>query len=332
MASFRHDGRRLAYTVYGEGERTTVPLHGLLLSQKMHVPLAKALAARGNRVVTLDLLGHGASDRPRDIGAVLDDPLRRAGHRAARPPGRRRAVVAGTSLGANIVLEAGALAPERLRGMVVEMPVLDNALLGCAVAFTPLMLALTFGAPGHAPGGARGEPRARGLRAVAGRVGLDTLRQAPEPSAAVLQGLFFGRVAPPKSERGRSAPARWSSATAAIRCTRSATRTRSSPSCPTPACCWPSRSSSCAPSRCASRARSATSSTSAGGPGAGGARRARAASPNVCLRWRSERKRRNGAGWSAWRPSRPPRRRPRASARCRSAAARCWRSWPSPRS
>jgi hypothetical protein len=30
---------------------------------------------------------------------------------------------------------------------------------------------------------------------------LDTVRQRPEPSAAVLQGLFFGRVAPHRSER-----------------------------------------------------------------------------------------------------------------------------------
>ena len=30
---------------------------------------------------------------------------------------------------------------------------------------------------------------------------LDTVRQAPEPSAAVLQGLFFGRTAPHRSER-----------------------------------------------------------------------------------------------------------------------------------
>jgi hypothetical protein len=30
---------------------------------------------------------------------------------------------------------------------------------------------------------------------------LDTLRQDPRPSAAVLQGLFFGRTAPPSAER-----------------------------------------------------------------------------------------------------------------------------------
>ena len=52
---FTYEGRRLAYRVYGEGPRVTVLLHGLLLSQRMHVPLARALAERGSRVVKLDL-------------------------------------------------------------------------------------------------------------------------------------------------------------------------------------------------------------------------------------------------------------------------------------
>src|SRR4029450_10508984 len=67
MPFFRHEGSRLAYTIYGDGPRTFVLVHGLLLSQKMHRPLARALAERGNRVVTLDLLGHGRSDRPPDM-------------------------------------------------------------------------------------------------------------------------------------------------------------------------------------------------------------------------------------------------------------------------
>jgi pimeloyl-ACP methyl ester carboxylesterase len=85
--------------------------------------------------------------------------------------------------------------------MVVEMPVLDHALLGCALAFTPLMLALTFGERGM-----------RALSFAARRVPsrplpwqvdilLDWVRQDPEPSGAVLQGLFFGRTAPPREER-----------------------------------------------------------------------------------------------------------------------------------
>jgi pimeloyl-ACP methyl ester carboxylesterase len=201
MSSFSLDGQRLAYTEYGEGPWLTVLLHGLLFSQRMHESLARSLAGRGHRVVTFDLLGHGESDRPRDksrysmpgFGAQvvalldhLDEP---------------EAVVMGTSLGANAVLETAAQSPERLRGMVVEMPVLDHALIGCAIAFTPLMIALTAGEPAM-------RALARTARLIPRRrlpwqadILLDWIRQDPEPSAAVLQGLFFGRTAPPREER-----------------------------------------------------------------------------------------------------------------------------------
>ena len=33
---FSYEGRSLAYTAYGEGPRTCVLLHGLLLSRRMH--------------------------------------------------------------------------------------------------------------------------------------------------------------------------------------------------------------------------------------------------------------------------------------------------------
>jgi pimeloyl-ACP methyl ester carboxylesterase len=198
---FEYGGHRLAYETYGEGPRLTVLLHGLLFSKRMHDELARALAERGHRVVTLDLLGHGESDRPgdmwnysmtefgREVVALLD-------HLEAE-----QAVVMGTSLGANTTLEVASLAPDRLRGMVIEMPVLDNALLGCAVAFTPLMLGLTFGAPGARllSRAARVLPSAR-LPWQAGIL-VDWVAQDPGPSAAVVQGLFFGRTAPHRSER-----------------------------------------------------------------------------------------------------------------------------------
>jgi pimeloyl-ACP methyl ester carboxylesterase len=201
VATFSLDGQRLAYTTFGSGPTLTVLLHGLLFSQRMHKTLAQALAERGHRVVTLDLLGHGESDRPRDKWRYSMPAFGREVIALLDHLDERDAVVMGTSLGANVALEAAALAPERVRGMVIEMPVLDHALIGCALAFTPLMLALTYG-----------EPLMRGLqaaaRAVPGRVlpwqldiVLDTVRQDPEPSGAVLQGLFFGRTAPPREER-----------------------------------------------------------------------------------------------------------------------------------
>src|SRR4051794_16649818 len=198
---FAYDGFRLVYSEFGEGPRPFVLLPGLMLPRSMHDPLAKALAERGNRVITLDLLGHGDSDQPADmwrysmqlyaeqVVALLD-------HLEID-----EAVVGGTSLGANITLETGVLAPDRMRGLVIEMPVLDNALLGCALVFTPLLVALTFG-----------EPVSRVVAGVAKRlprlglwhymdVGLDWISRDPKPSAANLQGLFFGRIAPPRSER-----------------------------------------------------------------------------------------------------------------------------------
>ena len=199
MSTFRHEGRTLAYTDYGDGSRIVILLHGLLLSQRMHEPLARALAERGNRVITLDLLGHGRSERPRDpqcysmsffgeqVIALLD-------HLEIE-----EAVVLGTSLGANAALEAAAHAPERLRGMVIEMPVLDGALLACALAFTPLMVALSFGEPvmRAVQAGARLVPRLPWAVDIL----VDLVRQDPAPGAAVLQGLFFGRIAPHRNER-----------------------------------------------------------------------------------------------------------------------------------
>ncbi|HEV3230362.1 MAG TPA: alpha/beta fold hydrolase [Solirubrobacteraceae bacterium] len=213
MASFRHDGHRLAYRVYepatpavrrpgpAGSNRPLILVHGLLLSQRMHMPLARDLAAHGNRVITIDLLGHGSSDRPRDMWRYSMEIF--AGQVVALMDHLEleQAVVGGTSLGANATLEVAARAPVRLRGMLVEMPVLDNALLACAVAFTPLLISLTFGEPIM-------RLVSRLTRAVPSRllpfyadVALDTVRQDPAPSAAVLQGLFFGRVAPPRSER-----------------------------------------------------------------------------------------------------------------------------------
>jgi pimeloyl-ACP methyl ester carboxylesterase len=201
MATFTLEGQRLAYTTHGSGPRVTVLLHGLLFSQRMHETLARALADRGNRVVTLDLLGHGASDRPTDKWRYSMPAFGREVIALLDHLDEPEAVVMGTSLGANVALEVAAQAPERVRGMVAEMPVLDHALFGCALAFTPLMIALRFGERGM-----------RGLAYAARRVPsrplpwqvdilLDWIRQDPEASGAVLQGLFFGRTAPPREER-----------------------------------------------------------------------------------------------------------------------------------
>jgi pimeloyl-ACP methyl ester carboxylesterase len=198
---FAYGEYELAYESFGDGPRVIVLLHGLLFSRRMHDELARALAERGHRVVTLDLLGHGASDRPRDMWRYSMTEFGREVVALLDHLEVEQAVVMGTSLGANTTLEVASLAPERLRGMVVEMPVLDHALLGCAVAFTPLMLGLTFGAPwARALGRVARLVPSRQLPWQAGIL-VDWVAQDPEPSAAVIQGLFFGRTAPHREER-----------------------------------------------------------------------------------------------------------------------------------
>jgi pimeloyl-ACP methyl ester carboxylesterase len=199
---FAFEGHRLVYDEYGAGDRVVVLLPGLLFSRRMHGPLAETLAERGYRVLCLDLLGHGESDRPPEMWNYGMSTFGRQAIALLDHAEVKQAVIGGTSLGANAALEAAAAAPERVRGMLVEMPVLDNALLGCAIAFTPLLVGLTFGAPvarliGR---GSRIVPRGGWLL---GDMLLDWIGQDPKPSASVLQGLFYGRVAPPREERAK---------------------------------------------------------------------------------------------------------------------------------
>jgi pimeloyl-ACP methyl ester carboxylesterase len=199
---FEFEGHRLVYDDYGDGEKVVLLLPGLLFSRQMHRPLAETLADRGHRVVCLDLLGHGDSDRPHEMTHYSMTTFGRQAIALLDHLEVEQAVIGGTSLGANAALEAAAAAPERVKGLMIEMPVLDNALLGCALAFTPLLVGLTFGAPvarllGR---GARVVPRGGSLLAD---MLLDWVSQDPKPSASVVQGLFFGRVAPPTEERRR---------------------------------------------------------------------------------------------------------------------------------
>jgi pimeloyl-ACP methyl ester carboxylesterase len=200
--SFDFEGYRLVYDDYGEGDKVVVLLPGLLFSRKMHRPLAEELEGRGHRVLCLDLLGHGESDRPPEMGNYGMTIFGRQTVALLDHAGVDKAVIGGTSLGANVTLEATAAAPERVKGMLIEMPVLDNALLGCALAFTPLLVGLTFGAPVARVIGSAARRVPRGTWLL-GDMLLDWVSQDPKPSASLLQGVFYGRVAPPREERAK---------------------------------------------------------------------------------------------------------------------------------
>lgn len=206
MPTFDYDGFRISYEQRGRksgaAERPIVLVHGLLLPRKHHYPLANALAERGNRVILIDLLGHGESERPghsryyrmelfaRQVVALLD-------HLDVG-----EAVIGGTSLGANVTLEVADLAPDRTRAMFLEMPVLERAAPAAGVIFLPLTIAFAEASTliGLAANLVRRIPRGFGLYPD---IGLDVLSADPVPSAAVLHGLLTGRLAPHPDERAK---------------------------------------------------------------------------------------------------------------------------------
>jgi pimeloyl-ACP methyl ester carboxylesterase len=197
--SFHYGGQRIAYAEWGEGERALVLVHGLLMNRHMYDHLAPEMASRGVRVITVDLLGHGASDMPYDMRAYSMSSFADQLAALIEHLELDRPVVGGTSLGANVSLEMAARHPRAARGLFIEMPVLDNALVAAGVIFLPILISLRIG-----------KPVLRGVAALTGRVPrsnflldilLDWTRRPPEASEAVLQGILFGRTAPPREER-----------------------------------------------------------------------------------------------------------------------------------
>ena len=199
MSEFHYEGHRIEYDSYGEGERLLVLAHGLLMNRRMFERLGPELARQGNRVVCVDLLGHGRSDRPEDLRLYSMPLFARQVVALLDHLEQRSAVVGGTSLGANVALELAVRHAERVRGLFIEMPVLDNALPAVAAAFAPLLLGLRLGRPAFELTSrlTSALPRTHHLLDI----GLDFVRQRPGPSGAVLEGLLLGETAPHREQR-----------------------------------------------------------------------------------------------------------------------------------
>ena len=104
--------------------------------------------------------------------------------------GLEQAVVGGLSLGANVALAVARDAPERVSGLVVEMPVLDQGATVARPLFTTLATALRVGRPvlvpvtavvGHVPA-PRSVPEVAAVR--------DVLALDPAAGAALIRGLL----------------------------------------------------------------------------------------------------------------------------------------------
>jgi pimeloyl-ACP methyl ester carboxylesterase len=205
--SFSHRGHELVYDMYGDGKPLIVYMHGLLLDADLNRGIAGALAERGNRVVLLDLLGHGRSAKPTHASEYRIDSYAAQVFALLDELGEPDAVLGGLSLGANVSLFAASQQPDRVRALVLEMPVLEWAVPAAAMAFVPIVLAAHYCRPvlrftsdmarrvPEIPFG----PLNSAVRAAA---------VSPDVLAAIMHGVLVGPVAPTQEERSRiAAPA-----------------------------------------------------------------------------------------------------------------------------
>lgn len=199
--SFEHRGHRLVYDDYGQGDRVLVYLHGLLLDAELNRGIAEAMAARGHRVVLLDLLGHGRSDSPTHASEYRIDSYAEQVIALLDHLGVERAALGGLSLGANVSLVAATEHPDRVSGLILEMPVMEWAVPAAALAFVPMLLAAHYGRPLMAVTSAavRRLPRTpvSALNSL-----LDAAGMRPEVMSAILHGVLVGPVVPTSEQRG----------------------------------------------------------------------------------------------------------------------------------
>ena len=204
-ASFVHEGHRLTYDLYdatGDDGPLFVYLHGLLLDSGINRGIAEALADRGHRVALLDLLGHGRSDAPLHAAEYRIDTYADQVFALLDELGERSAVLGGLSLGANVSLFAASRHPERVAGLVLEMPGLERAVPSAALIFAPMLLAAHYAKPLVGVVGAA-------LRRLPASpwASLDSLlgaaRMPVDQLASVLHGVLVGPVAPTQDARAR---------------------------------------------------------------------------------------------------------------------------------
>lgn len=202
QGSFKHEGFTLAYEVHGPADGVPVLLlHGILLDAAVNRDLASPLVDAGYRVILLDLLGHGRSDRA-EAAELRNDFFGEQVVACLDHFGLERAVVGGLSLGAIVALQVAVTAPQRVRALVVEMPVMEASAPFAATLFTPLIYAT-----GYAGWAMRAI--ARTLRRLPRpRSGiwesvLNAASQDPEAIRAILHGIVVGPVVPPRRLRRR---------------------------------------------------------------------------------------------------------------------------------
>lgn len=197
---FGWHGHQLAYEIWGSNGVPLLFMHGLLLDSLMNRDLAQRFAGEGYRVILLDFLGHGDSDKPADASAHRIDFLAEQALACLDHLGIEQAVIGGCSLGANAALHVATKAPGRCRGLLVEMPVMERSTTFSGIMLLPIATATRYFKSLLRPfSRSLGRwPRPRFAPAASA---LNAVSAEPEVINAILNGYLVGAVVPPKHER-----------------------------------------------------------------------------------------------------------------------------------
>lgn len=186
MPTFSFQGDTLFYEERGEGD-PVIYLHGLLHRNWMQARLAER-ASESFRAVALEFSGHGRSTSIADPGKYS---LTRFGDEARALLDHLeidKAVMHGTSLGANVLIDALPRFPDRLAGAVIEMPVLARGATVAMALFKPLAFTLDHAGPVVKALHRLTSPIPRSNTNLA--ILLDLIPADPRQAASVLWGLI----------------------------------------------------------------------------------------------------------------------------------------------
>ena len=119
MATLTRDGITLAYDERGSGAPAFVFVHGWTCDRSFFAPQAEHFGKQ-HRVVSVDLRGHGESDKPQGeypISAYADDIAHLIDQLKLG-----KVIAVGHSMGGITVLQLGAAYPDRVAGIVMVDP------------------------------------------------------------------------------------------------------------------------------------------------------------------------------------------------------------------
>ena len=130
------DGTTIAYTVVGDGPLTPILfVNGWTCPDAYWVHIGPGVVAAGHRAVFMDTRGHGESGLPRPAGFLARNlrtedvaPERMAADviEVLDDAGIERAVLAGHSMGVQIIVEAARSHPDRVAGLVPIAGTFEN--------------------------------------------------------------------------------------------------------------------------------------------------------------------------------------------------------------